>query len=46
MAAAEAKEDGLVDEVIKSRKETKLEGTKPGASTAIAEAALPQKVEE
>ena len=37
----------LVDEVIKSRKEVKLlDGASPDASTAIAEAALPRKVEE
>src|ERR1700686_4348368 len=47
MSAAEAKTYGLVDEVIKSRKEAKrLEGTVPERSTAIAEAALPHKVEE
>jgi hypothetical protein len=47
LSAAEAKEYGLVDEVIKSRKEAKLiEGTVPERSTAIAEAALPHKVEE
>jgi ATP-dependent Clp protease protease subunit len=50
LSAAEAKEYGLVDEVIKSRKETKLidGGASPGAerSTAVAEAALPQKLEE
>jgi ATP-dependent Clp protease protease subunit len=50
MSAAEAKEYGLVDEVIKSRKETKLlEGAASPAgdrSTAVAEAALPRKVEE
>ena len=47
MSAAEAKTYGLVDEVIKSRKEMKLlDGASPDASTAIAEAALPRKVEE
>jgi ATP-dependent Clp protease, protease subunit len=49
MSAAEAKEYGLVDEVIKSRKETKLldgSGNGDRLSTAIAEAALPQKLEE
>ena len=47
MSAAEAKEYGLVDEVIKSRKEAKLlNGVVPERSTAIAEAALPHKVEE
>jgi ATP-dependent Clp protease protease subunit len=47
MSASEAKTYGLVDEVIKSRKEAKLlEGIAPEGSTAIAEAALPRKVEE
>ena len=47
MSAAEAKVYGLVDEVIKSRKEAKLlDGAVPERSTAIAEAALPHKVEE
>src|SRR6195256_2732986 len=47
MSATEAKAYGLVDEVIKSRKEVKLlDGASPDASTAIAEAALPKKVEE
>ena len=47
MTAAEAKEYGLVDEVIKSRKEVKLiDGAVPDRSTAIAEAALPRKIEE
>ena len=47
LSAVEAKEYGLVDEVIKSRKEAKLlEGVVPKDSTAIAEAALPHKVEE
>src|SRR5215210_3352416 len=47
MSAAEAKDYGLVDEVIKSRKEAKLlDGIVPKESTAIAEAALPHKVEE
>ena len=47
MTAAEAKTYGLVDEVIKSRKEVKLiEGAVADGSTAIAEAALPRKIEE
>ncbi|MBA3832817.1 MAG: ATP-dependent Clp protease proteolytic subunit [Chthoniobacterales bacterium] len=51
MNAAEAKEYGLVDEVIKSRKEVKLldgagDKTLNDRATAVAEAALPQKVEE
>src|ERR1017187_1397008 len=47
MTAAEAKAYGLVDEVIKSRKEAKLlDGATPEGSTAIAEAALPRKIEE
>ena len=47
MSAGEAKAYGLVDEVIKSRKEVKLlDSANPDASTAIAEAALPRKVEE
>src|SRR5467141_4096559 len=47
MSADEAKAYGLVDEVIKSRKEAKLlDGASPEGSTAIAEAALPRKVEE
>jgi ATP-dependent Clp protease protease subunit len=47
MSAAEAKAYGLVDEVIKSRKEVKLlDGAVADRSTAIAEAALPRKVEE
>ena len=47
MTAAEAKTYGLVDEVIKSRKEVKLiEGAVADRSTAIAEAALPRKIEE
>ena len=52
MTAAEAKGYGLVDEVIKSRKEAKLldgDGARASLndrSTAVAEAALPQKVEE
>jgi ATP-dependent Clp protease protease subunit len=52
MTAAEAKAYGLVDEVIKSRKEAKLldgdgaRGSLNDRTTAIAEAALPQKVEE
>lgn len=50
MSAAEAKEYGLVDEVIKSRKEVKLldGATSPAGdrSAAVAEAALPRKLEE
>ena len=52
MNATEAKAYGLVDEVIKSRKEAKLLDGASGdkalidRSTAVAEAALPQKVEE
>ncbi|MEY2481423.1 MAG: ATP-dependent Clp protease, protease subunit [Verrucomicrobiota bacterium] len=50
MSAAEAKSYGLVDEVIKSRKEVKLlDGASSPASdrsTAVAEAALPRKIEE
>ena len=50
MSAGEAKDYGLVDEVIKSRKEVKLlDGATAAASdpsAAIAEAALPRKVEE
>src|SRR5947199_3889795 len=50
MSAAEAKGYGLVDEVIKSRKEVKLldGATSPATdrSTAVAEAALPRKVGE
>src|ERR1700712_3947653 len=47
LSASEAKEYGLVDEVIKSRKEAKLiDGAVPERTTAIAEAALPHKVEE
>jgi ATP-dependent Clp protease protease subunit len=47
MSAAEAQAYGLVDEVIKSRKEAKfLDGVIPKESTAIAEAALPHKIEE
>ncbi len=47
LSATDAKEYGLVDEVIKSRKEAKLlDGVVPKESTAIAEAALPHKVEE
>ena len=50
MSAAEAKAYGLVDEVIKSRKEVKLlDGATPPSgdrSTAVAEAALPRKVQE
>ncbi|MDQ2658945.1 MAG: ATP-dependent Clp protease proteolytic subunit [Verrucomicrobiota bacterium] len=47
MSASEAQTYGLVDEVIKSRKEAKLiDGVVPKESTAIAEAALPHKIEE
>jgi ATP-dependent Clp protease protease subunit len=52
MSAPEAKAYGLVDEVIKSRKEAKLldgaggEKSLTDRSTAVAEAALPQKLEE
>ena len=50
MSAAEAKSYGLVDEVIKSRKEVKLlDGASSPAgdrSAAVAEAALPRKVPE
>jgi ATP-dependent Clp protease protease subunit len=53
MSATEAKAYGLVDEVIKSRKEMKLldgavSPTSPTSdrSTAVAEAALPRKLEE
>ncbi len=50
MTAAEAKTYGLVDEVIKSRKEMKLlDGASSAAgdrSAAVAEAALPRKIEE
>ncbi|MEO6872024.1 MAG: ATP-dependent Clp protease proteolytic subunit [Chthoniobacterales bacterium] len=51
MNATEAQTYGLVDEVIKSRKEAKLldsagDKTLNDRSTAVAEAALPQKVEE
>ena len=52
MSASEAKTYGLVDEVIKSRKEAKLldgvsaDKSLNDRSTAVAEAALPQKVEE
>jgi ATP-dependent Clp protease protease subunit len=50
MAAAEAKSYGLVDEVIKSRKEVKLlDGAASPAgdrSAAVAEAALPRKIGE
>jgi len=50
MSAAEAKAYGLVDEVIKSRKEVKLldGASSPAAdrAAAVAEAALPRKVEE
>ena len=47
MSAQEAKDYGLVDEVIKSRKEVKLlDGARPPSgdrSVAVAEAALPRK---
>ena len=47
MSAAEAKAYGLVDEVIRSRKEVKLlDGATPPSgdrSVAVAEAALPRK---
>src|SRR6266702_4747960 len=50
MSAAEAKSYGLVDEVIKSRKEVKLldGATSPSGdrSAAVAEAALPRKIQE
>lgn len=50
MSAAEAKDYGLVDEVIKSRKEVKLldGATSPAGdrAAAVAEAALPRKIEE
>src|SRR6476659_9490727 len=50
MSAAEASDYGLVDEVIKSRKEVKLiDGASSPAgerAAAVAEAALPRKVEE
>jgi hypothetical protein len=50
MSAAEAKAYGLVDEVIKSRKEIKLldGATSPSGerSVAAAEAALPRKIQE
>ncbi len=50
MSAAEAKGYGLVDEVIKSRKEVKLldGATSPAGdrAAAVAEAALPRKVQE
>jgi ATP-dependent Clp protease protease subunit len=50
MSAAEAKAYGLVDEVIKSRKEGKLlDGVTSASaerSVAVAEAALPRKIEE
>ena len=52
MTAMEAKSYGLVDEVIKSRKEAKLldgdgsKGVLSERAAAVAEAALPQKVEE
>ena len=49
-SAEEAKTYGLVDEVIKSRKEVKLLDGAPSAagdrSAAVAEAALPRKMEE
>jgi hypothetical protein len=51
MSAAEAKTYGLVDEVIKSRKEVKLldgatSSPATDRATAVAEAALPRKVGE
>src|SRR5262252_7091607 len=50
MSASEAKSYGLVDEVIKSRKEVKLldGASSPGAdrAEAVAEAALPRKIGE
>ena len=50
MSAAEAKSYGLVDEVIKSRKEVKLldGAVSPSGdrSAAVAEAALPRKIQE
>src|SRR5215212_5844843 len=50
MSASEAKSYGLVDEVIKSRKEVKLldGATSPATdrATAVAEAALPRKIGE
>src|SRR5215469_7131670 len=52
MTASEAKAYGLVDEVIKSRKEAKLldgdgaSGKLSDRTTAIAESVLPQKIEE
>jgi len=50
MSAAEARDYGLVDEVIKSRKETKLldgaGGDGAERSVAVAEAALPRKLGE
>src|SRR5215210_4396225 len=47
LSAVEAKDYGLVDEVIKSRKEAKLlDGVVGKETTAIAEAALPHKLEE
>jgi ATP-dependent Clp protease protease subunit len=52
MSAAEAKAYGLVDEVIKSRKEVKLADGATGGDGAsernvqVAEAALPRKIEE
>src|SRR6266550_2741896 len=50
MSAAEARDYGLVDEVIKSRKETKLldgaGGDGADRNVAVAEAALPRKLGE
>ena len=47
MTAAEAKTYGLVDEVIKSRKEVRvLDGAGSERSNAISEAGTPQKLEE
>ena len=50
MSAAEAREYGLVDEVIKSRKEVKLldgaGGDGAERNVAVAEAALPRKLGE
>src|SRR5436853_443681 len=50
MSAAEARDYGLVDEVIKSRKETKLldgaGGDGAERNVAVAEAALPRKLGE
>ena len=50
MSAAEARDYGLVDEVIKSRKEVKLldgaGGDGAERNVAVAEAALPRKIGE